>query len=152
VSASNDSQSLQDVFLGGRVRRQSLPSVTPPFDPAVAPSLKRLLLPQGELAQVYDAAEGIRYLACLELQAGTRRGDHYHKSKQEWVYLVRGEVTLEVADIATRVREEVPLRSGDLVCIAPGVAHALRTEATGFAVEFSPVPFDPVDTFRFPVR
>src|SRR5208283_1863182 len=73
---------LESKFLSGKVVKWSLPALEPPFAPD-APALKRLLLPQGELAQVYDAEDAVRYIACLDLLAGTVRGNHYHKAKRE---------------------------------------------------------------------
>src|SRR5436305_702140 len=81
------------ILLGGKVRKQALAVVQPP-SVAESPTLKRLMLPQGELAQFYDGDEGIRYIAQIELQAGSVRGNHYHKAKEEWVYLISGEVNL----------------------------------------------------------
>lgn len=118
---------------------------------ADAPAVKRLLLPQGELAQFYDADEPVRYLAFIELREGGARGNHYHKIKEEWVYLIQGEVQLVVEDIESKVREVVPLQTGDLAIIQPGVAHVLRTIRPGQAVEFSKVRFDPADIHRFPL-
>ena len=91
-------------FLGGRVIKRSLPVVRPPFNPD-APALKRLLLPQGELAQFYDGEEPMRYLAYIELQAGAVRGNHYHKIKEEWIYMIRGEAGLVIEDVESKTRE-----------------------------------------------
>jgi hypothetical protein len=46
-------------YLAGRVVKWSLPVISGRPGPD-APTLKRLLLPQGELAQVHDSEEGIR--------------------------------------------------------------------------------------------
>src|SRR5207244_7219783 len=71
----------ESTFLSGKVLRRSLP-VVQPASGSGAPSLKRLLLPQGELAQFYDGEEPIRYLAYIELRPGVVRGNHYHKVKE----------------------------------------------------------------------
>jgi mannose-6-phosphate isomerase-like protein (cupin superfamily) len=113
-----------------------------------APTVKRLLLPQGELAQFYDANEGMRYIAIIELLAGTVRGNHYHKVKEEWLYLMQGEVLLIVQDMDSKARESVPLRAGDLVVIPTDIAHALQVVTPGQAVEFSPARFDHLDIHR----
>jgi len=139
---------LESKFLSGKVVKWSLPAMEPPFDPQ-APSLKRLLLPQGELAQVYDADEPIRYIACLDLLPGTVRGNHYHKVRRELVYLMRGELSLIVRDVETGGRGTVSLRLGELVLIEPGIAHAMVISAPGMAVEFAQTRFDPEDTHRY---
>jgi uncharacterized cupin superfamily protein len=121
-----------------------------PLEPD-APALRRILLPQGELAQFYNADEGIRYIAFIELLPGQVRGNHYHKVKVELVYVVRGEVLLSVADIDSSASASVVLRTGDLAGIRVGIAHALRPMEPGQAIEFSSARFDPADIHRFPV-
>ena len=120
----------ESAFLNGKVLKRSLPVFQLPLGPE-APALKRLFLPQGELAQFYDADEGIRYMAFIELLPGQVRGNHYHKVKEELVYVIRGEVLLSVADIDSKARASVTLRAGDLALIQTGIAHALRTSRAG---------------------
>lgn len=135
-------------FLAGKVVKWSLPVISgrPGLD---APRLKRLLLPQGELAQVHDSDEGIRYLAVIEVRMGSVRGNHYHKVKEEWIYVMQGELSLLVEDMQTKERASVPLQTGDLVMIQIGIAHVLRTVKPGQAIEFSPTRFNPADIFPF---
>ncbi len=133
----------EDSWLSGRVTRRRLPWIKP--GGADQPALKRLDLPQGELAQVHDAAEGMRYLAAIELTAGTVRGNHLHRRKVEHLYVVRGELELHVGDPESGEDAVVSLSAGDLTVVEPGVAHALRILRDGFAIEFSPQRFDPAD-------
>jgi quercetin dioxygenase-like cupin family protein len=137
-------------YLGGKVVVRSLPQFSGPAG-GDAPVVKRLLLPQGELAQFYDADEAVRYMACIELRAGTVRGNHYHLSKEESIYVLRGEVLLQMADIESRESASVPLRMGDRAAIQTRVAHALVAVNPGFAIEWSSVRFDPADTYRYPL-
>jgi len=132
------------------VVKRSLPVLDPSAgaDPL---SLKRLLLPQGELAQFYDSDDPIRYIAFIELKEGSVRGNHYHKIKEEWLYLIHGEIELVVEDIQSKTREGVPLQTGELAVLKPGVAHALRILKPGRAIEFSKVRFDPADIHRYPL-
>lgn len=134
----------QTTFLGGKVIKQSLTVIhgRPASD---APALKRLFLPQGELAQIYDGEEGIRYLACMELRPGFVRGNHYHEVKAEVIYIIRGEILLVVEDIVTRERAAIGLQSGDLAVIPVRIAHGFRTIQAGDGVEWSPTRFDPKD-------
>ena len=134
-------------LLAGKVTKRTLPVVQPPSPPD-SPTLKRLTLPQGELAQFYDGDEGIRYIAQIELQAGSVRGNHYHKAKQEWVYMMSGEVTLIVEDLESKTRESVQLNAGDLAFIQTGIVHALQVTKSGQAIEFSTCRFDPNDIYR----
>jgi len=135
------------VLLGGKVRKQALAVVQPSSNPQ-SPTLKRLMLPQGELAQFYDGEEGIRYIAQIELQAGSLRGNHYHRIKQEWIYIMSGEVTIIVQDLESGTRETALLRSGDLAFIQTGVVHTLQVIKSGQAIEFSTARFDPADIYR----
>jgi hypothetical protein len=73
----------ETTLLNGKVLKRSLPLLQLPLGPD-APALKRLLLPQGELAQFYDAEQGIRYMAFIKLLPGQVRGNHYHKVKKNW--------------------------------------------------------------------
>jgi mannose-6-phosphate isomerase-like protein (cupin superfamily) len=136
--------------LNGKVLKHSLPVLQLPLGPD-APALKRLLLPQGELAQFYDAAEGVRYLAFIELVPGQVRGNHYHTVKEELVYVIRGEVLLIAEDIDSKARASVELRAGDFGVIRTGIAHAYRTVEAGQAIEFSVARFDPADIHRYPL-
>ena len=134
-------------ILAGKVTKRTLPLVEPSSTPD-SRTLKRLMLPQGELAQFYDGDEGIRYIAQIELQAGSVRGNHYHKSKQEWIYVMSGEITLIVEDLESKARESVPLLAGDLAFIQTGVIHTLQVTQSGQAIEFSTSRFDPADIYR----
>ena len=113
--------------------------------------LKRLMLPQGELAQVHNGEPPIHYLAFIELREGTQRGNHFHRVKEEFVYLLSGEVRLLVEDIESKAREIVPLNTGDLVFIPVGVAHTLDVVKAGQAIEFSAARFDATDIHRYPL-
>ena len=82
-------------YLSGRVWKRVLPT----FDAAPPPGTTgplRMRLPQGELAQFYDDPQGIHYLAFIELKEGTKRGNHFHRIKEEYIYLLSGELVLVV--------------------------------------------------------
>src|SRR5262245_5654126 len=138
-------------FLCGKVLKRSLPVVHPPSS-VDGPILRRLLLPQGELAQFYDDEDPIRYLAYIELRVGAVRGNHYHKIKAEWIYVVQGEVILAVESVESGARERLTLKAGDLAFVSPGIAHALQTLQAGVAIEFSQVRFDAADIHRYLIK
>ena len=140
----------RSIFLNGKVRKRSIPALPLPLPPN-APELRRLMLPQGELAQFHDSDEAIRYIAFIELLAGQVRGNHYHKVKREFVYVVRGEVMLHSVDIESGARISLTLQAGDLATIETGIAHALQTLQPGQAIEFSPARFDAADIYRHSV-
>jgi quercetin dioxygenase-like cupin family protein len=136
------------VFLSGKVSKQTLPFVELP-PPLGAPHLKRLALKQGELTQFHDGGEEVRYIAYVELRAGSIRGNHYHNIKKEWAYVISGKLIMAVEDIATHERASFLMESGDLVFIPPGIAHALRPLEPGGAVEFSQARFNAADIYPF---
>lgn len=135
-------------FLGGRVRKQSLPVYDGPQG-SEAPTLKRLMLPQGELAQIWTSEEGLRYLACIELKPGAVRGNHYHHKKVEWIYVLSGETEVVIEDPDSRERHSVSMVRGDLLLIEPGVAHATNPIRAGEALEFAPTTFDLADSVPY---
>lgn len=135
-------------YLAGKVTVENLPLLPIPTAPE-APVRKRLDLPQGELAQIRDGDEPIRYLAAIELRADSVRGHHYHERKREFLYVVDGAVELTLEDTETRERTSLVLNRGDLAFISPGIAHALRTMSPGWAIEFAPAPLDTTDSHRY---
>jgi oxalate decarboxylase/phosphoglucose isomerase-like protein (cupin superfamily) len=71
--------------------------------------------------------------------------------KEEWIYLLQGEVLVLVEDVQTKARASVSLRTGDLLFVPAGIAHLMQTVEPGQAIEFSPVRFNPADLFPFPL-
>ena len=140
----------EEKYLGGKVLKRTLAVVHPPVPPD-STVLKRLMLPQGELAQFFDGEEPARYIAYIELAAGGVRGNHFHKVKAEWVYLIKGEVVVHLLDLESDARDKLTLREGDLAFISTHVAHALQTLQAGQAIEFSSARFDPADIHRMQV-
>lgn len=138
---------VERTFLSGKVVKRTLPVL----EAAAAPGapVKRLLLPQGELAQFFDGDPPIRYIAAVELRVGRVRGNHYHQVKEEWFYTVHGELILLVEDIASAARASVLLQAGDLAVIHTGIAHAWQPVSPGQAIEFSPARFDPADIHQY---
>ena len=79
--------------------------------------------------------EPFAYLHAIEFSApGVRRGFHAHAGHAERLYLFSGAVRLLAGYGGSAVT--IPLRAGDLVVFAPGVAHGLIAETPAFAVAF----------------
>jgi mannose-6-phosphate isomerase-like protein (cupin superfamily) len=148
AKSSNKKGMIESTFLNGRVIKRSLAVIQgrPAGD---APRLKRLLLAQGELAQIYDGDEGIRYLAFVELRQGAIRGNHYHEVKDEVIYVIQGEIMLVVEDIASKERASFTLQTGDLAVIPVRMAHGFRTIVSGQGVEWSTTRFDVADVVPY---
>jgi len=137
----------EQVVFGGKVLKRSLP-VYKGSPPAGVSGPKRLLLAQGELANIYDAEEGLRYAALIEMRVGTVRGNHVLRVKEELVYIISGRVELVVQEAAGSMPVPLELVAGDLAFIATGIAHAIKPLEAGLAIEFSKTRFDPVDAQR----
>jgi len=131
-------------IFGGKVLKRSLPVFHGP-PPAGTLGPKRLILPQGELANFYDADEGLRYGALIEMRVGSIRGNHVHRVKEELIYVISGRLELVVQQMPEGERVSLELVAGDLAFIATGIAHAIQPLESGLAMEFSKVRFDPTD-------
>src|SRR5262245_25543636 len=89
-----------------------------------ATNLNRLQLPQGDLALLHNSNEPIHFLAWIELKSGTIRGNHVHRVKKEFLYLMDGTVLLHLKETSSDEHQILQLTAGDLVTIEPGIAHA----------------------------
>lgn len=145
-AANFSGSSHTESFLNGKVKKRTLPQVHGRPGPD-APVLKRLSLPQGDLAQFWDGEHPIRYMAFVELLANTLRGNHFHRRKHEFVYIISGEVEVSVAEQNGNSRQTFRATKGDVISIEPGVAHVYRVIAGGSAIEFAPTSFNSQDTF-----
>jgi quercetin dioxygenase-like cupin family protein len=137
-------------YLSGKITKYILPVFNGP-PPPDAPALRRLLLPQGELAQFHGGEQPVHYMAFVELREGTLRGNHCHTHKEEFIYVLDGEFDLIAENSESKARETIAVRAGELVMIRPGIAHVLRVTRSGHAVEYSKERFDPADTYRYPL-
>ena len=110
-----------------------------------APYMKRLDDRGGFWGITQDGWAEVNF---IETTAHQVRGNHYHKIKREYVYVLSGNVLLVLEDLETRARETLELTTGNLVLIPPGIVHALQVKESGMAVEFSADRFDASDTYR----
>ena len=106
------------------------------------------IFPSGELAQITNG-EPFRFLAYgdFNTKSGLPRGNHYHKSKTEHLYVLTGSLTAVLEDVSTKERMSIELASGDVIVIAPGIAHAYIAHGYTQFVEFSPSVYDGGDTY-----
>jgi len=61
------------------------------------------------------------------------RGNHYHKNKSEWFYIIQGTAKIVVIDIESNKREERIVKAEDniIVQMEPHKAHAIQNIGTG---------------------
>jgi len=134
-------------LLDGKVVIESLISYKPPFKNPIL-GRKRLMLEKGELAEIYSSSKPVRFISYVEFPSGKTRGGHYH-NRQEFFYIIRGEMIMRVADSLKGAVKKFSVKEGDLVSLAPKVAHILTTVKPGHALEFSGKPFNPKDSFPY---
>src|SRR4051794_10397711 len=134
------------MFLNGKLEIRTLETADQPAKRADVQA--RLLSPGGELAVLADGKTAIRHLAYVELREGMPRGNHYHKVRHEYLYMIAGETEVHVQDISTGRAEKVLLEVGDLALIHPNVAHAFLPRSSGHALEFAAESFDGADVYR----
>jgi len=134
-------------LLGGKVKIETWPRLSPVNHSSV-PASKRIITDSGELAQIYNSTDPIHLVAYLELVQECIRGGHYHLNKDEWIYIIRGEMDLTVQDIDTSEKDNCKVTEGDLIFIGRRTAHSIKTTKAGHAIEFSSRMHDPLDTLR----
>ena len=132
-------------FFGGRATVKSLLVTDTPANRAEI--LARLQSPRGEMAVLTDGTTPLRHLSYLELRPAMLRGNHFHKLRHEFFYLIHGELTLVLSDIDTGERASRQMRAGDLAYITPGIAHVLNPTTPGHSVEYAAEPFDLTDVY-----
>ena len=61
-------------------------------------------------------------------KAGVIRGNHYHKRKSEWFYVIQGKCRIVAENIVTKKREEINIDEKDdlAVNVGPNTAHAFK--------------------------
>ena len=88
-------------------------------------------------------AENDRYAGkILHLDAGHCLSLQYHERKDETLYVLSGEVQLEVGQDGAM--KEMRLKAGEAFRIRPGERHRLRTDAGADIVEVSSPELDDV--------
>ena len=136
-------------LFGGRIEIRSLVLTD---QPATRTEVRaRIATPKGEMAVLSDTGQIIRHLTYLELREGQRRGDHYHKLRHEYTYVISGGISLELEELATGEKATAQLVPGDLLFIQPGIAHAFVPTLPGHALEFTAEPFDLSDVYPHPL-
>jgi dTDP-4-dehydrorhamnose 3,5-epimerase-like enzyme len=75
------------------------------------------------------------------------RGNHFHKLRHEYFYVITGALEVRLEDLATKESERVELAGGDMLFIKPSIAHALNPLSDGHALEYAAEPFDLADVY-----
>lgn len=134
-------------LLEGKVAIETLPAIVPSSE-KIMEGPKRIFLEKGELAEIYNSQDAIKHIVYLEFIVGKARGGHYH-TRQEYFYIIRGEMELTAADAETGATEKVVIKEGDLISMPPKIAHIIKAIKPGHAIEFSKDCFKPEDTTKY---
>lgn len=59
------------------------------------------------------------------VEPGARRGDHYHKKKEEWFFCVSGELELLLKINKKRIKKKISAKEPEIIYVAPGTIHTL---------------------------
>jgi dTDP-4-dehydrorhamnose 3,5-epimerase-like enzyme len=62
----------------------------------------------------------------IESNAGTVRGNHYHKDTEQWLYLLSGMLEIAWQEHATEVKSGSYMYPGEMMHSPPGEAHAVK--------------------------
>jgi len=112
---------------------------------------RRIFSEKGEMAQILNRTdEAFRQLVYWELDSTNsdqERGHHCHERRIERIYVLTGELELLLKDIDSSDSKKVIIKAGNRVTIGPRVAHAYRSLMYSQVLEYSPEPYDPIDTY-----
>ena len=105
-----------------------------------------------ELGQAHYILDGapLKRAAVLEIKKhGGFRGQHIHRLKTEWLYVLRGRLEVQLACEATGERLDFVLEPGDRLMTPPGIAHRVRALEDSEMVELCDRAFSPEDNQPF---
>lgn len=108
---------------------------------------------KGALACVYHNGKGMQYLGYVELTPNCSRANHYHIEKHENICVVKGAVKAKFC-FPKKDDEiyEVNLEQGDIVHIAPGIAHSVISRNGAILLEYSQEKYKKSDTIAYPFK
>ena len=71
---------------------------------------------------------GSKHFFVSKSDPGVIRGNHYHKRKSEWFYLIQGKCKISALDLKTKQKEEFVLRDVQhlMLNFKPNVVHAFK--------------------------
>jgi dTDP-4-dehydrorhamnose 3,5-epimerase-like enzyme len=111
---------------------------------------KRLIQDRGELALIEDG-KPFQHLGYFSLKKGKGyyRGGHYHRSKVEHFYVVRGKIKVCLVDLDSKTKSIVILQAGQLATIYPHCAHRFEAEEEAQVIEYYNSIYDPEDDLPY---
>lgn len=80
----------------------------------------------------------------VETRSGAVRGRHYHKHTREVVFILKGEVEVELQSIREEgLRKRLLLRQGEGILLSPEVFHVMRYTQDTVQISLLDQAFDP---------
>ena len=78
------------------------------------------------------------------VEPGARRGDHYHKNKEEWFLCVSGKLELLIKTQKRKFEKKISSDSPEVVYVAPGTVHTLinRTKNRSVVIAYASKELD----------
>ena len=101
-----------------------------------------------EIGSVHYIMDGqpLKRASVQEIKKGAGfRGQHIHRLKKEWIYLLRGRLEVQLVCCKTGERLTAVLEPGDRILMPPGIAHRVRALEDSEMVELCDQPFSPED-------
>jgi len=94
-----------------------------------------------------NSTKSINTVAVLEFlpNAGIR-GNHYHLTKSETMYIIQGKMKLYYWLPGQPDIEEIVVETGHLITLKPNLGHAYQALEYTLAFEMGTHPYDPTDT------
>lgn len=84
----------------------------------------------------------IRMSKVLYVKEDRTLGNHYHKLKDDFFFLVKGSGTYTLDGI------EEPFNEGDCILVKAGVMHAFNLKSGSILIESSTTPYDKGDEYE----
>ena len=85
-----------------------------------------------ELLKANEIEKPLKQLHIASIKPGFVRGNHYHKKRIEWLFLVSGKAKVVLEDVATKKRKNFIFneKSPKVLSIFPGISHAVKNIGT----------------------
>jgi UDP-2-acetamido-2,6-beta-L-arabino-hexul-4-ose reductase len=97
--------------------------------------------------------QSIRQIYVASIKPGCVRGNHYHKKRMEWFFLIGADAEIHLEDMETKEKKVIFFSSEAMqrVAVYPNVAHAVANKGseTVYLVSAQNDIFDPNDKDSF---
>ena len=86
-----------------------------------------------ELLKANEIKEPVLQLHVASIKPGQVRGNHYHKKRVEWLFIIAGKAELCLQDVNSRKKNcyKPSLKKPKLITVFPYVAHAIKNAGKG---------------------